>query len=655
MPPLITLKTSLKDLQYGKDQRGGGWSGLPYNRFPFPENADTKMRDYYTLNQTSLDFPSRGGVVTTDLTGLPLSFRGELDKKMIEKYMNNTPRGQMFIQKQTGLQLSNPKIQTSETVPSFKISELPGSIENTRIWNKGRNFKTQYQVAGTGLHINRAGLLPFNPNEAFYAKTMELENLLKGDEIMTTNRLLILQQMKLSGETTGPGLVGAPPKGPLIANNLGIPVYKDILFEYLGGPGSVYGLGSTTIKRYVHTDRTMLPDKMDGPGNKPMNSLTMTYDRLMKAKKSTFSSNGKSITNYGDYRLAVGPNNNIEGQKDLWGYDATLRLDQRFFSTKETNPGKVDKLNKLTHIFTSDIEDAYETKGKNQDDLIKLIFECKSNDKTSESVFLFFRAYLGQITDNNQGSYSNFRYMGRGENFYTYQGFERSINFGFKIAIGSREELDGAYERLNYLISQVYPDYSPKTKYMRSNLIKLTIGDYIYKMPGFLDSVNVTISNESTWEIDDGRQLPHSLDVAIGFKPIFEYLPERSMGNKTNMAIIAPKVIDNNNAARDAIVKMGKDAFIGNLGLSTKETDELIISDASMEEFEPDPTQQTNNTAASSNNSNTVNFPIYGENGEIVKFGTANSATDENPTISTINPGQRLLLQQLYPFAQLPQ
>jgi hypothetical protein len=84
-------------------------------------------------------------------------------------------------------------------------------------------------------------------------------------------------------------------------------------------------------------------------------------------------------------------------------------------------------------------------------------------------------------------------------------------------------------------MSQVYPDYSPTYGLMRGNVVRVTIGDYIYRMPGFLENVNVTIDNSNTpWEIllneyneDDVRQLPHMVTVQCSFKPILDILPRR--------------------------------------------------------------------------------------------------------------------------------
>jgi len=113
--------------------------------------------------------------------------------------------------------------------------------------------------------------------------------------------------------------------------------------------------------------------------------------------------------------------------------------------------------------------------------------------------------------------------------------FERTIGFSFRVAAESREELRPMYNRLNMLMSQVYPDYSPVTNIMRAPLVRLTIGDYMYRMPGFLENVNITVDNNYSWEINleksntgEIAQLPQVVDVSATFRPIFDVLPKRS-------------------------------------------------------------------------------------------------------------------------------
>jgi hypothetical protein len=73
---------------------------------------------------------------------------------------------------------------------------------------------------------------------------------------------------------------------------------------------------------------------------------------------------------------------------------------------------------------------------------------------------------------------------------------------------------------------------------MRAPIVRVTIGDYLYRVPGFLESVNVTIDNNYPWEINlqnkdytgldsEIAQLPQVLDVSISFRPIMDVLPKR--------------------------------------------------------------------------------------------------------------------------------
>ena len=86
---------------------------------------------------------------------------------------------------------------------------------------------------------------------------------------------------------------------------------------------------------------------------------------------------------------------------------------------------------------------------------------------------------------------------------------------------------------------------------MRGNVVNLTIGDYIYRTPGFLENVNVTIDNTNTpWEIllnefndSDVRQLPHMVTIQCTFRPIMNILPRKeSYSNQFSQLMAIPKI-----------------------------------------------------------------------------------------------------------------
>ena len=91
--PLIDLKTNLKSLKYGSDRIGGGNSGQPY--------IQTNIGDGIIGNVD--DGLIRGG-------GAGAIKSAAIDTLRIGKFLTDLPKGPLFIIKQVGLQLSNPKL-----------------------------------------------------------------------------------------------------------------------------------------------------------------------------------------------------------------------------------------------------------------------------------------------------------------------------------------------------------------------------------------------------------------------------------------------------------------------------------------------------------------------------------------------------------------
>ena len=156
--------------------------------------------------------------------------------------------------------------------------------------------------------------------------------------------------------------------------------------------------------------------------------------------------------------------------------------------------------------------------------------------------------------------------MGRGEEFFTYQGFTRDVSFQFKVVAQSKQEMLPLWQKLNYLASSLYPDYSGQG-FMRGNLHKLTIGEYFYRTPGILKSMNISVDDNYPWEIKysepetrffpqseftgtttpgspdfinsnsdaDMMELPQVVNVSCTFTPILNELPSLSRVTQTNI------------------------------------------------------------------------------------------------------------------------
>ena len=209
--------------------------------------------------------------------------------------------------------------------------------------------------------------------------------------------------------------------------------------------------------------------------------------------------------------------------------------------TKGSGIGPLDKINasKLNKdrdkiIYDSD---GAEKEGKSND-LVKFRIASLDSGGGSERIYMHFRALLDSFNDAYSADWQPQKYLGRGENFYSYNGFDRKISLSWTVYAQSKEELIPMYKKLNYLASNLAPDYS-KNGYMRGPLVSLTLGGYLYEQPGFITSLTYDIPMESTWEIGindtdgtsdkDVKELAHMIKVTgFSFTPIHYFVPRKA-------------------------------------------------------------------------------------------------------------------------------
>ena len=169
----------------------------------------------------------------------------------------------------------------------------------------------------------------------------------------------------------------------------------------------------------------------------------------------------------------------------------------------------------------------YGKRGKGTD-LIPLRFKDVYNEK-----WITFSAILSGITDTIAPDYATERYLGRPDSVYVYQGVSRAIGFSFDVYPTTRQELPVLWEKMNYLVGMCYPNWvdapKPQSEFkpltMISPICELTIGDMYKDTPGYLSGVTLTVQDGSTWEFEQGLELPHHIQVAIEFQYIGKYLP----------------------------------------------------------------------------------------------------------------------------------
>jgi hypothetical protein len=156
--------------------------------------------------------------------------------------------------------------------------------------------------------------------------------------------------------------------------------------------------------------------------------------------------------------------------------------------------------------------------------------------------YMHFRAFIDNVQDSYTAEWNGIKYMGRGEKFYKYGGFERQMSLGFTVVAQSKDELNIMYDKLNFLASSLAPEYldSLTSGYMCGNIAYITLGDYIYDQPGIITSLTFDIPEDSPWEIKrdtkfvsgsavsgTARQLPHMIKVTLNFTPIQKFRPSK--------------------------------------------------------------------------------------------------------------------------------
>jgi hypothetical protein len=566
---LVSLKTNLKSLRYGKDRVGGGSSNQPYIKSEIPDNSSSLDRS------GGIDFLLRGGTLAPS--------RAIQDVSRLTKMFFDfkSPNGVLFAAKQNVLSLTGVKTQASGIINEGIY--LPTS--------------TVLQAAGNafGTHLNKQGLNPFrntSPSEGFIGGLFEFTGPLglptyaqtvKSNQEKADNRLVQLANWKLdinvNPSTSSPAsgninelalanstapLGGAVPttfqnpipslttllrtkRSPLISTQ------ADEILQYAGGPNSLLGIGKTTIRRPLdnYTNVGLTSEYFKGqyfvlnstqisnipPSKENTNVIDFRRELIDQQESSTTGKKNilsKSL-DYSNY------NNRIEGRVKLGDPGRRNKNVTDYVSGLRGSDGQL--LGALDGITSYPLYKSKSSKGLDEvNDLVKFRIGILDNTNPSEKVYIHFRAFLDSMDDQYNAEWNAFKYMGRGENFYRYNGFTRTINLSWTVAAQSKEELMPMYQKLNFLASSLAPDFS-SNGYMRGNLATLTVGGYLYEQPGIITSINYGVPTESPWEISIGnggandgefgldpnvKELPHIIKVTgFQFIPIHNFVPNK--------------------------------------------------------------------------------------------------------------------------------
>jgi hypothetical protein len=160
-------------------------------------------------------------------------------------------------------------------------------------------------------------------------------------------------------------------------------------------------------------------------------------------------------------------------------------------------------------------------------DLVRFRIQAIDGTSPTTGKWMVFRAYLTDLSDSSDATWNEVKYAGRGDKFYIYDGFNRKITISFKVAALSEGEMQFIYQKLNFLMGNVMPDYT-ESGLMRGPLVRMSIGNWIDGQTGIINNVGFKIPQDSPWEIaidepEGGPKvliLPHIVEVSLTFTPI---------------------------------------------------------------------------------------------------------------------------------------
>jgi hypothetical protein len=592
---LIDLKTDLKSLRYGKDRLGGGSSNQPYIKSKIPTNeGDLGAKG-------GPDFLLRGGLLTP---GRILKDTSRLTQMFFDF---KSPNGLLFTAKQNVLSRTavatngeGKALNNGAYLPTSTILGAAGNPIGLHLNKQGINpFAGIY----TGNNSFLTLISDFDPlGNPVYSSLVNVEsksrledflnNTIKGEKegnlynysggpgsilgVGKTNIPLLLPRDRTGKNNPNlnyiqqPITLGISTETFTIGDDISTITYNSSKYTNLRPRYSqedqdkvnktIYKLGATA--KYFSTiddpsQNNIINSSIDIPpisnvyipGTFKSNYLidsgnTLTQEQISKRTLSKFNPKIQE-----DFRKTSNPtlkaisytSNNIEQRVKLG--DPGIKGDITDYQKGKSLYGSPLPLDRITALPLYKSENVDTTKPIN--DLVKFRIGVIDNKNPTYKTYIHFRAFIDTMSDNYSADWQAQKFMGRGENFYRYNGFDRSVSLSWTVVAQSKAELIPMYQKLNYLASVCAPDYSD-LGYMRGNLITLTIGGYLYEQVGIMKGITYDIPQESPWEIaipsseastdssntsgflsdNSVKELPHMIKVTgFQFIPIHNFVP----------------------------------------------------------------------------------------------------------------------------------
>ena len=633
---LRDLKSSLKNLKVDKDRPFGGSSGLPYIKGGLPEDSPageyladlaryssegtvrgglfsvvSSATDTIRVSRFLNDFP-KGLLFTSKQIGLQKSnpkietgTRGDVLNTQV--YSNSNLLAQIALQG-TGQHVPRPGFNTNDLLREENKYEKIVKDKTTDENRLVTLYNNKIAPASSKIlpdNIDKLGISILD-NELFNYAGGPGSSYGDGDTFIprvvnTTTSYDNYRRLGFTKSDYRPNFKSLSEEDPYnssyiasLYNNSNVDsfIQAAILETTLGIPNDTQAV-NTIRDNFNLEDNTLYqqssPDfiraESNPPGISPINQFgnTMAYSALIASKTYVEQGALQDFRQFTDAQPLATSVSYFTGGRNNNGFNRETRIGlgnpgSRTAAQRDNfyiaNPTGQDKIN-MSPIYRKSITTPVEQDGDDVRDLIKFVIESIDNDNPSQTDRMHFRAFITSFSDSIGSEWDSKQYMGRGENFYTYQGFTREVGFTFIVAAQAVQEMEKIYQKLNYLASTLLPDYS-SGGFMRGTIHQLTIGEYFYRTPGIITSMNITVEEDYPWEIkmkqpeienadnrrtavaivtgqipptsdiannDRGQmEVPQILKIQMNFKPIMSKLPQKGLKEPI---IVSDKIANN--------------------------------------------------------------------------------------------------------------
>ena len=217
-------------------------------------------------------------------------------------------------------------------------------------------------------------------------------------------------------------------------------------------------------------------------------------------------------------------------------------LDQDYYFASQSFQSQANSFDKKYNPYLKQKRQVLETRTQYSSESDRIKFKIGS---------VKLLATLSGLTDATTPSWSDMKGVGSGFSFYGYDKWEREISFKFRLYVESQEDVKNIWEKANFIKQYTLPQ-SHNNLGVFGKIISLQIGDLINEEYGFISLCEVSVLDESPWEITDGLQKPFVFDINVTYRVVknkdnFDFykpqMDKKAYEIKTKPETIQPVVI----------------------------------------------------------------------------------------------------------------